>query len=52
MKARLLTAVVTGLIAGAVGVGIAFWIKSEYIVALALITATIGFFFGLLFKFQ
>lgn len=50
MKQRLITAVITGAIAAGVGFGIGFWTKSEFTIGIVLVTATIGFFFGLIFR--
>ena len=52
MKQRLLTALVVAVIAGGTGLGIAVWQKSEFTVAIAVISAILGLVFGLVFKFR
>ena len=52
MKQRLITALICGTIAGAVGFGVAHWMKLEQTFGIVLATAVIGFLLGLVFKLR
>ena len=52
MQRRLIQGAAVALIAGLAGVGVAVYLKSDHTLGIAILTATVGFFFGLVFKFR
>jgi hypothetical protein len=54
MKQKLKTALVVAVLAGIAGAGVAVWQKSEPMtgIVIVIVTSIVGFFFGLVFRFD
>ena len=52
MKQRLPAALSVAVLAGLIGLGVAIWIGSDHLVGIVIVSAVIGFVFGLFFKFR